>query len=158
MKAQSCRKRLPRGVPANLIFVSPSPLRRLSLFRSLFVHDFQAVVCLMVDDLEAEKVVNRSDSDWLCITNVQSVCRLQRFLSCVYAAYSGDVISTFRRDVNSHSDDVNKVGAQRRWGCNHATRFCPQSRGRSFIIISSPFLALYMVSALSTQKSCVRMV
>src|SRR6516165_4903495 len=29
-------------------------------------------------------------------------------------AYSGDVISTFRRDVNSHSDDVNKVGAQRR--------------------------------------------
>jgi hypothetical protein len=32
-------------------------------------------------------------------------------------AYSDDVISTFRRDVNRHSDDVNKVGAQRRWGC-----------------------------------------
>lgn len=45
---------------------SPSPLRRLSLFQRLFVRDFQAVVCLMVGDLEAEKVGNRSDSDWLC--------------------------------------------------------------------------------------------
>ena len=70
-------------MPADLIF-ELSVIRKSA--KLLFVLDFQAVVCLMVGDLEAEKVVNRSDSDWLCITNVQSVCRLQRFLSCVYAA------------------------------------------------------------------------
>src|SRR5215475_15372214 len=32
------------------------------------------------------------------------------------STYSGDVMSTLRRDVN-------KIGAQRRWGQNHATRF-----------------------------------
>jgi len=35
-------------------------------------------------------------------------------------AYSDDVNRVFRRDVNRHSGDVNKVGAQRRWDCNHA--------------------------------------
>jgi hypothetical protein len=40
--------------------------------------------------------------------NQAGICNL------LVGAYSGDVISTFRRDVNSHSDDVNKVGAQRR--------------------------------------------
>jgi hypothetical protein len=33
--------------------------------------------------------------------------------------YSGDVNGLFRRDVNGHSGHVNKVGAQRRWDCNH---------------------------------------
>jgi hypothetical protein len=36
------------------------------------------------------------------------------------SVYSDDVNQVFRRDVNRHSGDVNKVGAQRRWGCNHA--------------------------------------
>jgi hypothetical protein len=35
-------------------------------------------------------------------------------------AYSGDVNDRFQRDVNRHSGDVNKVGAQRRWDYNHA--------------------------------------
>jgi hypothetical protein len=35
-------------------------------------------------------------------------------------AYSSDVNGVFRRDVNRHSGDVNKVGSQRRWDCNHA--------------------------------------
>src|SRR5712692_4881743 len=35
-------------------------------------------------------------------------------------AYSGDVNGGFQRDVNRRSGDVNKVGAQRRWNCNHA--------------------------------------
>src|SRR6516165_4790017 len=61
-------------------------------------------------------------------------------LTGTMGAYSGDVISTFRRDVNSHSDDVNKVGAQRRWGCNHATRFCQQSRG---MIIHHHFVSVF---------------
>ena len=60
-------------------------------------------------------------------------------------AYSGDVIGTFRRDVNSHSDDVNKVGAQRRWGCNHATSFCQQSRGTIIHHHFVSVLALYML-------------
>jgi hypothetical protein len=55
------------------------------------------------------------------------------------------VIGTFRRDVNSHSDDVNKVGAQRRWGCNHAMSFCQQSRGtiiyHHFVSVFGPLRA-----------------
>jgi len=35
-------------------------------------------------------------------------------------AYSDDVNGRFQRDVNGHSGDVNKVGAQRRWDYNHA--------------------------------------
>jgi hypothetical protein len=35
-------------------------------------------------------------------------------------AYSGDVSGGFQRDVHSHSGDVNKVGAQRRWDYDHA--------------------------------------
>ncbi len=35
-------------------------------------------------------------------------------------AYSDDVNGGFQRDVNGHSGDVNKVGAQRRWDYNHA--------------------------------------
>jgi hypothetical protein len=37
-----------------------------------------------------------------------------------WGGYSGDVNGAFRRDVNGRSGDVNKVGAQRRWDCNHA--------------------------------------
>ncbi len=38
----------------------------------------------------------------------------------VKTAYSDDVNGGFQRDVNGHSGDVNKVGAQRRWDYNHA--------------------------------------
>jgi hypothetical protein len=34
--------------------------------------------------------------------------------------YSSDVNGLFQRDVNERSGDVNKVGAKRRWSCNHA--------------------------------------
>ena len=36
------------------------------------------------------------------------------------AAYSGDVNGRFQREVNDHSSDVNRVGAERRWDYNHA--------------------------------------
>ena len=85
---------------------------------------------------------------YLTLGAALAVARGGRFLC--WNAYSGDVIRTFRRDVNSHSDDVNKVGAQRRWGCNHATSFCQQSRGtiihHHFVSVFGPLHA----SALST--------
>jgi hypothetical protein len=61
-------------------------------------------------------------------------------------AYSGDVNGRFQRDVNRHSGDVNKVGAQRRWDDNHAETFSINQGGaRSLvnIIVSFPFLSLF---------------
>jgi hypothetical protein len=53
----------------------------------------------------------------LCLLNLFPSEFLQAQL---LSAYSGDVNRGFQRDVNSRSDDVNKVGAKLRWGCNHA--------------------------------------
>jgi hypothetical protein len=61
-------------------------------------------------------------------------------------AYSGDVNGRFQRDVNRHSGDVNKVGAQRRWDDNDAETFrINQGGARSLfsIIVSFPFLSLF---------------
>jgi hypothetical protein len=67
-------------------------------------------------------------------------------LDCSRAAYSGDVDGRFQRDVDRHSGDVNKVGAQRRWDDNHAETFrINQGGARSLfsIIVSFPFLSLF---------------
>ena len=46
--------------------------------------------------------------------------RVRKLLIFYAAGYSGDVNGGFQRDVDRRSGDVNKVGAQRRWDCNHA--------------------------------------
>ena len=75
-------------------------------------------------------------------------------------AYSDDVYRLFRRDVNRHSGDVNKVGAQRRWDCNDALDFkIDQAIHLRFdvIIVSSPFFGVCVLSLLFRRKSRVRM-
>jgi len=63
----------------------------------------------------------------------------------VIIAYSGDVNGRFQRDVNGHSGDMNKVGAQRRWDYNHARHLDINQGGARFIfsIVSFPFLSLF---------------
>ena len=46
--------------------------------------------------------------------------RIPGLRKLVQSAYSNDVNGRFQRDVDRHSGDVDKVGAQRRWDCNHA--------------------------------------
>jgi len=54
---------------------------------------------------------------WLCKT----CCRTMSVgAEKGQGAYSNDVNGRFQRDVDKHSGDVDKVGAQRRWDCNHA--------------------------------------